>query len=401
MALPAQVANHVGLTGGLRRALSRVRGGVRAHVWGPPGGKPPVLAQAGEPLCVDLDATLVTAQREERGSTFGYHPDLAFVDRGDGTGEALAGLLRPGDAGSNTAADHIELLDATLAGLPGLDGGTEVVVRGDAGYAVKDFLAHARARDCRFSVGFEITEAIKTAIRALPESAWQPALTADGVERDRAHVVELTDAVALPDGWPAGARLIVRREPLHPGAQQTIEEFDGCRFTAVLTDQADGDIVAVERRHRARAEDRICALNQLGLANLPCGEFARNAVWLQLTLIALNLLAWTQALTLDGELARAESKRLRHRLLHTAARVADTSRRTLVHLQADWLDTAADRRVRPPTRPATPTLTRASLIAPAATHAPRHPHAHAVTDRGPVLSTPRHAGPRTGATSSN
>jgi hypothetical protein len=111
-------------------------------------------------------------------------------------------------------------------------------------------------------VGFEITEAITTAIRGLAESAWQPALTPDGNQRDRAHVVELTDAVALPDGWPDRARLIVRREPPHPGAQQTIDDLDGCRFTAVLTDQTEGDIVAVERRHRARAraEDRIRAL---------------------------------------------------------------------------------------------------------------------------------------------
>jgi hypothetical protein len=414
MTLPAQVANHVGLTGGLRRALWGVRswrdhdpgvvardvavmlvdggdcvsdlaardpelfgehpgqatasqptawrtleaiadddlaltrmeaalGQVRAHVWGLPGGAPPVLA-AGEPLSVDLDATLVTAHSEKDGAagtykgTFGYHPDLAFVDRGDGTGEALAGLLRPGNAGSNTAADHIELLDAALAGLPALPAGTDVVVRGDAGYAVKDFLAHARARDCRFSVGFEITEAITTAIRALPESAWQPALTPDGSERDRAHVAELTEAVALPDGWPEGARLIVRREPLHPGAQQTIDDLDGCRFTAVLTDQAEVDIVAVERRHRARAraEDRIRALNQLGMANLPCGEFSRNAAWLHLTLIALNLLAWTQALTLDGELARAEPKRVRYQLAHVAARVTRSARRTTLRLAADW-----------------------------------------------------------------
>jgi predicted nucleic acid-binding protein len=191
---------------------------------------------------------------------------------------------------------------------------------------------------CGFSISFEITEAITTAIRALEESAWQAALTPDGVERDRAHVVELTDTVALPDGWPEPARLVVRREPPHPGAQQTIDDLDGCRFTAVLTDQAEVDVVAVERRHRARAraEDRIRALNQLGMANLACGEFARHAAWLHLTLIALNLLAWTQTLTLDGELARAEPKRVRYQLAHIAARVTRSARRTTLALAADW-----------------------------------------------------------------
>ena len=338
--IEAVAADELALTR-MEDALARVRG----HVWGLSGGAPPVLdGEAGEPVCVDLDATLVTAHSEKDGAagtykgTFGYHPNLAFVDRGDGTGEALAGVLRPGNAGSNTAADHIELFDAALAGLPALPDGAEVVVRGDAGYAVKDFLDHVVGSGCRFSVTFEVTEAIKTAVRALPESAWQPALTQHGAERDGAHAAELTDYVDLPEGWPPGSRLIIRREPLHPGAQQTIDDIDGCRFTALLTDQLDDDVVALERRHRARAraEDRIRVLNQLGMANLPCGEFARNAVWLQLTLIALNLTTWTQALTLDGELARAEPKRLRYQLLHTAARVVRSARRTTVRLAADW-----------------------------------------------------------------
>ena len=164
-------------------ALTRVEdalAGVREHVWGLPGGAPPVLTddeQAGEPLCVDLDATLVTAHSEKDGAagtdkgTFGYHPDLAFLDRGDGTGEALAGLLRPGNAGANTAADHICLLDAALAGLPASCADREVVVRGDVGYATKAFLAHAREQGCGFSVSFEITDQIKHAIRVRDECA--------------------------------------------------------------------------------------------------------------------------------------------------------------------------------------------------------------------------------------
>ncbi len=329
-------------------ALTRVEDAlarVREHVWGLPGGAPPVLDDgSAEPVCVDLDATLVTAHSEKDGAagtykgTFGYHPDLAFCDRGDGTGEALAGLLRPGNAGSNTAADHIELLDAALAGLPADCCDREIVVRGDIGYAVKAFLAHARKQGCSFSVSFEITEPIKDAIRGLDERAWQPAIRQDDTLRPGAAVAELTHEIALPEGWPAGSRLIIRREPLHPGAQQTIDDLDGCRFTAVLTDQTDGDIAVLEQRHRARAraEDRIRTLKDLGMGNLPCGEFSRNAVWLQLALLALNLQVWTQTLTLSGELARAEPKRLRYQLHHVAARVTRGARRVTVKLDADW-----------------------------------------------------------------
>jgi hypothetical protein len=105
-----------------------------------------VVADPEEPVCVDLDATLVTAHSEKHGAagtykdSFGYHPDLAFLDRGDGTGEASAGLLRPGNAGANTAADHCRLLDDALASLPELCADAPVVVRGDVGYATKAFL---------------------------------------------------------------------------------------------------------------------------------------------------------------------------------------------------------------------------------------------------------------------
>ena len=130
----------------------------------------------------------------------------------------------------------------------------------------------------------------------------------------------------------------MRREPLHPGAQQTIDDLDGYRFTALLTDQPDDDIAVLEQRHRARAhaEDRIRTLKDLGMRNLPCGDYQRNAVWLQLALLALNLTTWTQVLTLDGELARAEPKRLRYQLLHVAARVTRSARRVTVKLAADW-----------------------------------------------------------------
>lgn len=132
--------------------------------------------------------------------------------------------------------------------------------------------------------------------------------------------------------------MIVRRERPHPGAQLSFTDPDGHRFQATLTDQEGGNVVAIERRHRARAraEEQIKDSKDTGLAKLPFRDFAMNAVWLELVLIAHDLLAWAKALLLSGELARSRPKRLRHRLLHVAARLAFSGRRARLRLQADW-----------------------------------------------------------------
>ena len=129
----------------------------------------------------------------------------------------------------------------------------------------------------------------------------------------------------------------MRRERPHPGAQLSFSDHDGHRFLATLTDLT-GDPVQLERVHRARAatEDRIRAAKQTGLANLPFQGFDRNAVWLEIALIAHDLIAVTQRLALDGELAVCEPKTLRYRLLHTAARLAFHARRAVLRLQATW-----------------------------------------------------------------
>jgi Transposase DDE domain group 1 len=151
------------------------------------------------------------------------------------------------------------------------------------------------------------------------------------------QVVEITDRLEL-SFWPRRSRLIVRRERPHPGAQLSFTDHDGYRFQAILTDQPDPDIAVVERRHRqrARVEDRIRDDKDTGLAKLPFKEFQLNQVWLQIGLLAHDLIVWTQALLLDGELAKAEPKRLRYRLLHVAGRLAFSGRRATLRLQHDW-----------------------------------------------------------------
>ena len=136
-------------------------------------------------------------------------------------------------------------------------------------------------------------------------------------------MAEITDLIDLPD-WPQGSRLIVRRERPHPGAQLSFTDHDGHRFRVFLTDQPETDIAALERRHRqrARVEDHIRNDKDTGLENLPFRDFQMNAIWLELVLAAHDLIAWTKALLLEGELARCEPTRLRYRLLHLAARLA-------------------------------------------------------------------------------
>jgi hypothetical protein len=213
----------------------------------------------------------------------------------------------------------------------------ELLLRVDSAGASHELVDCAREGRIRFSVGFDLTAAVREAIGALPESAWQAALDQDDEPRANGEVAEATECLGL-SGWPTGSRVIVRRERPHPGAQLSFSDADGDRFQAILSDQAGESISLLERRHRARArvEDQIRDDKDTGLAKLPFRSFEMNAVWLELVLIAHDLLAWTKALLLSGDLASSEPKRLRHRLLHVAARLAFSGRRARLRLQATW-----------------------------------------------------------------
>ena len=296
-------------------------------------------------LAIDLDATLVTAHSDKQGAagtykhTFGFHPLAAWLDRGDGTGEPLAAVLRPGNAAANTAADQIEVVDLALAQLPTQARQQQpILVRADSAGATHLVLNHLRELGIRFSVGFDLDSRVRTAILDLPETAWSPAIDADGGDRDGAQVAELATLDLAAGGWPAGTRAICRRERPHPGAQLTFTDADGWRFQVFITDQPDPDLAGLELRHRqhAQVEDRIRAAKATGLRNLPFDRWRRNAVWLQLILLALDLVAWTQALLLDGHLAVAEPKPLRYRLWHVAGRISRHARRLRLRLQRSW-----------------------------------------------------------------
>ena len=294
---------------------------------------------APERITLDFDATLVAAHSEKEGAAgnfkggFGFHPLACYLDESN---EALAGILRPGNAGANTVADHIAVLYQALEQLPDPAWGMEILARADSSGATHDFVDVLRELQIRFSFGFDLIEPVREAILAMPESAWVPAITQAGEEREGAGVCELTNLDL--SAWPEGTRAICRRERPHPGAQLTFSDHQGFRFQVFITDQDDADPAQLEARHRghARVEDRIRCGKDTGLRNFPFRQFAANQVWLELVLAAQDLLTFFQRLCLDGQARHWEPKTLRHRLLHVAGRVARSGRRVFLRLQRSW-----------------------------------------------------------------
>lgn len=320
-----------------RGAISAARAATRRQAW--------VKGVRPAQIVLDFDATLVAAHSEKELANptwkmgFGFHPLLCFLDD---TNEALAGILRPGNAGSNTAADHVTVLDAALAQLPvktkvaDPENGEWMLARADSAGCTHGFLDALQERGVEFSVGFPIDETTRQAVLAVPARSWEPAITQDMDEREGAEVAELIGLDLA--GWPPGIRAIVRRERPHPGAQLSFSDADGHRFQVFLTDSTDPDLAYLEARHRghARVEDRIRNAKASGLESFPCQGFEANQAWLELVLTAADLVAWAQRLCLRGELARAEPKRLRYCLWHCAGRLARSSRTTRLRLQATW-----------------------------------------------------------------
>jgi hypothetical protein len=327
--------------------------------------------------CIRLDATVIPAHSDKQGAEpdfkgFGHHPLLAYCDN---TREPLAGMLRPGSAGLDTAADHISLLGAAIGALPpkfrrrlmitcdGAGASHDLVARLDA-------LASRRGYQVTWSVGWELGDREKRAITAVPAAAWQIAVDAGGEVRERrsdaacpdrdcghrscwveeAQVTELTallrhgrrDELA---GWLEAMRVFARRERPHPGAQLTLfEAADGWRYTLWVTNLPErtyrwrGQAAYIDAAHRvhARVEDGIRTGKQTGIGKLPSHSRAFNRAWLAAALIAATLIAWLQLIALDGDLAVADPKTLRYRLFHAAARLVRGGRRRHLKIAATW-----------------------------------------------------------------
>ncbi|WP_424871059.1 IS1380 family transposase [Streptomyces sp. SAI-229] len=325
------------------QAIRAARAEARERVWQLAGRTAP---DAGGQVTVDLDGVLVIAHSDKEDAaptwkrTYGHHPLMAFVDHGPGgTGEPVAALLRPGNAGSNTAADHITAAQLALAQLPKkYRRGRRTLIRTDSAGGTHDFVSWLtrRGRWLSYSVGMVITEQIHQHVLKVPAPAWTPAVEADGEIRDGAWVAELTGDVL--DGWPKGMRLIARKERPHPGAQLRLTDADGMRLTCFATNTTDRPIAELELRHRlrARAEDRIRAARATGLRNLPLHRTAQNRIWLEIVQIALDLPAWMPMLALTGKARLWEPRRLRLRLFTAAGQLVTTGRRRILRLARHW-----------------------------------------------------------------
>lgn len=342
------------VTGARLPAIRAARVEARTAAWAA-GAGPDLAAEDAGPLVIDVDATISIAHSEKEDAaptwkkSFGFHPLLAFLDRPEiSSGEALAGILRPGNAGSNTAADHITVINQAIDALPahvrpGAEGGPGVLVRSDSAGASHKFADHCREQEVEFSFGYFLTQPVQQVVDQIPAQLWQAAINTDSSIREGAWVVDATDYVNI-SSWPAGTRLVLRKERPHPGAQLSFSDADGHRVTAFITDTdpetVDHKIQGLELRHRqhARVEDRIRQAKATGLARFPAEGFAENTAWLQVVMIATDLLTWTKLLAYQDHpsIGRAEIAAFRYMILHAAARITRGARQLRLRVDAGW-----------------------------------------------------------------
>lgn len=341
------------------KRVQKARAATRARVWDLiPGGLPPSRVAGttlpADVVVLDVDATIVIAHSEKEKAdrtfkkTFGFHPIGVWCDN---TQELLAASLRPGNAGSNTTTDHLEVLTAAIAQVPA-GHRKKLLIRADgagASHGLLDWLTSlntapvhgGRGRSVEYSVGFALTEQVRDAITLVPRTAWTAALDADGEVREHADVVEITGLLPakMRSAWPTGMRVIVRREHPHPGAQLSLfEERDGWRYQAFVTNTQEGQVGFLEARHRAhaRVEDRIRVAKDTGLGRFPSREYSINQAWLTLVALAADLTAWLRLLALPETLKTCEPKALRYRFLHIPARLTTGGRRRHLRLPKTW-----------------------------------------------------------------
>jgi hypothetical protein len=320
----------------------------------PPSATP--YGDLGPWIVIRLDATIQIAHsdKEEAAGTFkgtyGHHPLTACCDN---TSESLAINLRAGNAGANTTSDHIEVLSAAIAQVPGRYRRRILATIDGAGASI-ELLRHIQSLNrgswqVHYSVGFDLDERVRTAIADLPEAAWMAVLDDEGHARDldEAGTAEMTGLLRESAGgdrlptWPAGMRVLVRREK--PGSGAKLSDFEkarGWRYQVIATNTTAPALPAqkAEARHRvhARVEDLIRCGKNTGLAALPFYSFAINQVWCAAATIACDLLAWLRLLCLQGELANAEPDTLRYTLLHTSAKLVRGQRKRTLKIPRTW-----------------------------------------------------------------
>jgi hypothetical protein len=338
--------------------IEKVRAAHRRAVWARLAERPdgfPWVRVAGYTwhgwIVLDVDASLVESHSDKEGAAptykkhiFGLHPIIVSCANTD---EVLAVLLRKGNAGSNTVADHVTVLRQAIAQLPPRYR-RKIIFRADGAGATKDLLAWIKTEAARhgytwhYSVGFDVTEPVRDAIATVRPSVWACALTPDNKVRRGAHVTDITGLLTLPDGWPPDMRVLARTEPLHPRHRKQaspIEKQRGQRFQAIATDLPGHHYPRLDAFHRNHAGIEAVIKNgkDLGLRRLPSYSFAFNQAWCTAVAIAADLLAWLRHLALDHhpQLRKATPATLRRAILNIPARLAHRARKRLIRLGDD------------------------------------------------------------------
>jgi hypothetical protein len=346
--------------------LAQARAKIRAHVWEVIAARAsgfPWLEIAGRILTgwivIDMDATLITAySRKENAagtykSGFGFHPLGAWCANTD---ESLAMELRPGNAGSNTAADHVSGLSAALLQVPAAFR-RKVIVRLDGAGTSHAFIKHMMTLEIPggkllFTSGWTITEADERDIRQIPGGAWKPGVTQDGHAEDDSDVAEITGLMSRSGNWPDGLRWIIRRvrpSRRHLKNLTAYERETGWKYSIICTNIPDeglegvpgsrhAQFIDVLHRQHAVVEDGVRTGKAAGLRGLPSKSWRVNCGWTVAANIAADLQAWCRLLGLYDidDLKEAEPDTLRHRLWHVPGRLVRHARRRTLKISRDW-----------------------------------------------------------------
>lgn len=323
---------------------------------------PAVAASTDAPLVIDLDATEILAHSDKEKAAptwkkhYGFHPLAAIIDHGDGlTGEPAAVLLRPGNAGSNTADDHTDVLDQALAAIPdhvdGQEWGRRLLVRTDAAGGSQAFLQHLDELGVGYSVGLPVTWQIGEIASTLGDKVKQGIIRPDGTVTDTtdAYIADITSRMRSWAGEPLGInlekyptdmRIIIRVEHPARGAQLRITDVDGRRVQAFVTNRpGHANRLDALHRGRGRCEQRIRDLKDCGLGKLPHEAFGMNQAWIFSAVLAMNLITWAGLIIAAGSTAADqrrsrwwvwEPKTLQARMLSIAAVVVRHARRVIL-----------------------------------------------------------------------
>jgi hypothetical protein len=198
----------------------------------------------------------------------------------------------------------------------------EKLFRADSGFWNRKLIAKLESAGWLYSISVRLQFWVPDAIKAIPESAWQP--LEDYSQDGEAQIAETTTH---------GRRLIVRRTRL-VGPQA--ELWPDWRYFPFITNRTEPlEVVEAEHRQHAVVELTIRDLKDQALAHFPSGQFAANSAWTVIAAIAHNLLRWTNVIGLSGETVRV-ARTMRRRLLQIPGRLTRTGRQWTLHLPARW-----------------------------------------------------------------